>query len=60
MCETAEQIVPKRLIRLDGFKWKASPNNPVVIFTLPLVAALNSESADRGRSIIQVSLLLTF
>ena len=25
MCETAEQIVPKRLIRLDGFKWKASP-----------------------------------
>ena len=23
MCETAEQIVPKRLIRLDGFKWKA-------------------------------------
>ena len=26
MCETAEQIVPKRLIRLDGFKWKASPN----------------------------------
>jgi hypothetical protein len=24
MCETAEQIVPKRLIRLDGFKWKAS------------------------------------
>ena len=25
LCETAEQIVPKRLIRLDGFKWKASP-----------------------------------
>ena len=25
MRETAEQIVPKRLIRLDGFKWKASP-----------------------------------
>jgi hypothetical protein len=25
MCETADQIVPKRLIRLDGFKWKASP-----------------------------------
>ena len=25
MCETAEEIVPKRLIRLDGFKWKASP-----------------------------------
>jgi hypothetical protein len=25
MCETAEQIVPTRLIRLDGFKWKASP-----------------------------------
>jgi hypothetical protein len=22
MCETAEQIVPKRLIRLDGFNWK--------------------------------------
>jgi hypothetical protein len=25
MREIAEQIVPKRLIRLDGFKWKASP-----------------------------------
>ena len=25
MCETAERIVPKRLIRLDGFKWKAFP-----------------------------------
>ena len=25
MRETAEQVVPKRLIRLDGFKWKASP-----------------------------------
>ena len=31
-----------------------NPNNPVVIFTLPLVAALASESVDRGRSIIQV------
>ena len=25
MREIAEQVVPKRLIRLDGFKWKASP-----------------------------------
>jgi hypothetical protein len=32
MCETAEQIVAKRLIRLDGFKWKASPKKGVFIF----------------------------
>jgi hypothetical protein len=31
MRETAEQVVPKRLIRLDGFKWKASPKVPELI-----------------------------
>jgi hypothetical protein len=32
MCETAEQIVPKRLIRLDGFKWKASSKSLFCLF----------------------------
>jgi hypothetical protein len=37
MCETAEQIVPKRLIRLDGFKWKASPKVRELIGTSKMI-----------------------